>query len=133
MPLPEALRRLADHFHTATGLEVHLVLPTEPFDLPAAHHLTLYRAAQEALTNVQRHAQATQVWLVLTLHPDRLTLLIGDNGRGFPPEAERQGFGLRGLRERLEALGGTLDLEKRSGGGAQLHIALPCPQEGRDG
>jgi len=133
MPLPEALRRLAEHFRAATGLEVHLVLPSETFDLPAAHHLTLYRAAQEALTNVQRHAQAGQVWLVLTLHPDHLTLLIGDDGRGFPPEAEGRGFGLRGLRERLEALGGTLHLEERPGGGAQLHIALPRPQEGSDG
>jgi len=133
MPLPEALRRLAEHFRAATGLEVHLALPSETFDLPAAHHLTLYRAAQEALTNVQRHAQAGQVWLVLTLHPDHLTLLIGDDGRGFPPEAEEQGFGLRGLRERLEALGGTLHLEERPGGGAQLHIALPRPQEGSDG
>lgn len=133
MPLPEALRRLADHFREATGLEVHLVLPPEPFALPSAHHLTLYRAAQEALTNVQRHAQAGQVWLVLTLHPDHLTLLIGDNGRGFPPEAEKSGFGLRGLRERVEALGGTMHLEERPGGGAQLHIVLPISQEGSDG
>lgn len=133
MPLPEALRRLADHFHTATGLEVHLVLPPEPFDLPPIHHLTLYRAVQEALTNVQRHAQAGQVWLVLTLHPDHVTLLVGDDGRGFPPEAEEHGFGLRGLRERIEALGGDLHLEERPGGGAQLHITLPRPQAGRDG
>ncbi len=133
IPLPEALRRLADHFRAATGLEVHLVLPPEPFDLPPAHHLTLYRAAQEALTNVQRHAQAGRVWLVLTLHPDHITLLIGDDGQGFPPEAEKRGFGLRGLRERIEALGGTLHLEERPGGGAQLHIALPRPQAGNDG
>ncbi len=133
MPLPEALRRLADHFRAATGLEVSLLLPPEHFDLPAAHHLTLYRAAQEALTNIQRHAQAGQAWLVLTLHPDHLTLLIGDNGRGFPPKAEELGFGLRGLRERIEALGGTLHLEERTGGGAQLHITLPRPQVGGDG
>lgn len=131
MPLPEALRRLAEHFRAATGLEVHLALPTEPLDLPAAHHL--YRAAQEALTNIQRHAHASQVWLVLTVHPDRLTLLVGDNGRGFPPEAEEQGFGLRGLRERIEALGGTLRLEERTGGGAQLHLTLPRPEVGGDG
>lgn len=133
MPLPEALRRLADHFCAATGLEVHLVLPPEPFDLPPAHHLTLYRAAQEALTNVQRHAQAGRVWLVLTLHPGHITLLVGDDGQGFPPEAEGRGFGLRGLRERIEALGGTLYLEERPGGGAQLHVALPRSQAGSDG
>jgi len=133
MPLPEALRRLADHFRAATGLEVHLALPSEAFDLPAAHQLGLYRAVQEALTNVQRHAQARQVWLGLALHPDRLTLLVSDDGRGFPPEAEARGFGLRGMRERIEMLGGTLDLEERPGGGAQLRITLPCPLEGADG
>jgi signal transduction histidine kinase len=85
------------------------------------------------LTNVQRHAQARQVWLGLALHPDRLTLLVSDDGRGFPPEAEARGFGLRGMRERIEMLGGTLDLEERPGGGAQLRITLPCPLEGADG
>ncbi len=133
MPLSEALRRLADHFHAATGLEVHLALPPDSLDLPPAHHLTLYRAVQEALTNVQRHAQAGRVWLVLTLHPDHLNLLIGDDGRGIPPEAESSGFGLRGLRERIEALGGTLHLQERPGGGAQLRIVLPRFRAGSDG
>jgi signal transduction histidine kinase len=74
----------------------------------------LWHIAQEALTNVERHAGATAVTLRLTFEPpaapDRVALTISDNGRGLPPDAEnRPGhYGLRGMRERAEGLGGTL-------------------------
>ncbi|RMF31606.1 MAG: sensor histidine kinase, partial [Chloroflexi bacterium] len=123
--LDRALARLTAGFEEATGITVHLTLPNAMPTLPTAHRLALYRAAQEALTNVQRHAQADTVWLRLARRDGEIELLIGDDGVGFPANAEVGGFGLRGLRERAARLGGALRLESRPGGGAQLRFRLP--------
>ncbi len=128
LPLPKALTRLADDFEKATGLTVHRSLPETMPPLPPALHLTLYRTAQEALTNVQRHAEARQVWLTLHVDDDAVTLQIRDDGRGLPPDAEQHGFGLRGLRERATQLGGELRLESSVGEGTHLTLRLPLPE-----
>jgi signal transduction histidine kinase len=129
LQLRAALRRLATHFEEATGITVHLMLPDEKPDLPDAKRMALYRAAQEALTNVHRHAEARDVWLQLAWQDETVALLVGDNGKGLPAGDARSGFGLRGLRERAEQLGGELYLEPRSGGGTQLYFRLPLPVE----
>lgn len=133
LQLGSALRRLMDHFEEATGLTIHRVLPEEMPPLPDAHRLALYRAAQEALTNVQRHAGAEQVWLVLSAGDDAIALLVSDDGKGVMLAGETEGFGLRGLRERAEQLGGELHLEPRPGGGTQLSFRLPLPRKNDNG
>jgi signal transduction histidine kinase len=106
-------------------------LPEDLPPLPDTHRQALYRAAQEALTNVQRHAQASQVWLVLTVDGGAVSLLVGDDGVGLPPDdAPATGFGLRGLRERAAQLDGELYLEPRAGGGVQLSFRLPLEDSG---
>lgn len=131
--LQGALKRLVSHFEEATDITVNLMLPEEMPDLPKEHRLALYRAAQEALTNVQKHADAEQVWLMLTVHDDAVALLVSDDGKGISLSAEQAGFGLRGLRERAAQLGGELHLDPRPGGGSQVQFSLPLPQEGADG
>jgi signal transduction histidine kinase len=135
LSLPHALARLTAHFETATGITVHQVLPRaeELPDLPSTHRLALYRAAQEALTNIQRHAEAGQVWLVLSGEGPGLkgrdggavTLLVGDDGKGMSLAGDQAGFGLHGLRERAAQLGGEMHVEPRRGGGTQLSFRLP--------
>jgi signal transduction histidine kinase len=125
LQLRSSLRRLVGHFEGATGLTVHRVLPDAIPDLPAEYRMALYRAAQEALTNVQRHAGASQVWLVLTAGDEAITLLVGDDGRGLTLSGEEMGFGLQGMRERAAQLGGALYVEPRRGGGTQLSFRLP--------
>jgi signal transduction histidine kinase len=127
LQLGTSLRRLIDHFEKATGLTVNRALPDEMPALPETHRLALFRAAQEALTNVQRHAEASQVWLLLTVQDDSVTLLVGDDGRGLSTRNDRSGFGLRGLRERAAQLGGELHTEPRPGQGTQLSFRLPIP------
>jgi signal transduction histidine kinase len=127
--LRSSLKRLVVHFEEATALTVHQALPDRIPDLPADHRLTLYRMAQEALTNIQKHAGASQVWLVLTAHGRLITLLVSDDGRGTSISGDQPGFGLRGLRERAAQLGGSLHLEPRRGGGTQLSLRLPLPEE----
>jgi len=127
LSLPHALARLAAHFEQATGITVHQVLPRaeELPDLPGTHRLAVYRAAQEALTNVQRHAEAGQVWLVLSGDGGALTLLVGDDGKGLSLSGDQAGFGLHGLRERAAQLGGEMHIEPRRGGGTQVSFRLP--------
>jgi signal transduction histidine kinase len=126
-PLNAALARLAQTFQDSTGLAVHLDLPGALPALPEAHRLALYRAAQESLTNAQRHAAAKQVWLMVSAANGRITLTAADDGKGFGEQTATSegGYGLRGLRERAAQLGGELVLEMRPGGGAQVRFSLP--------
>jgi signal transduction histidine kinase len=128
LSLPVALTRLAQGFEKATGIKTNQSLPESLPPLSEAQRLALYRAAQEALTNVQRHAQAQQVWLELALENGMISLLVKDNGRGFEPEGRRDGFGLRGLRERAAHLKGECHLESSSGQGAQICFHLPLQE-----
>jgi signal transduction histidine kinase len=129
LELPSALRRLVAHFEEATDLTVHHVLPEQVPALPGPHRLAIYRAAQEALTNAQRHADASQVWLVLTVHEEAIALLVSDDGKGLSYPAGGAGFGLRGMRERAAQLGGDLHVEPRRGGGTQVSLRLPIHTE----
>ena len=94
--------------------------------LPLAHAETLWRVAQEALTNVERHAQARHVTVTLKVETHTVLMTIQDDGRGLPPNAENQSghFGLRGMRERVEGLGGTLTLTNNNGSNIQVSLPL---------
>jgi signal transduction histidine kinase len=133
LPLDAALRQLAESFQEGTGLQVHVRVSPDLPALSAAQRLALFRAAQEALTNAQRHARARNLWLDVAVNGREVALTAADDGQGFPaspsqdtaeslPEA---GFGLRGLRERAAQLGGALRLGPRPGGGALLTFSLP--------
>jgi signal transduction histidine kinase len=94
--------------------------------------LALYRAAQETLTNVQRHAKAQQIWVELKTQENCVALVVSDDGVGFPAETREATFGLHGLRERAAHMDGELRLETREGGGAQVKFILPLIEETDD-
>jgi signal transduction histidine kinase len=85
--------------------------------------MALYRVAQEGMTNIRRHANATQASIDVQCGRSSAHLVITDNGSGVPPGAE--GFGLRGMRERVELIGGSVALEANPGGGTRLAIVIP--------
>lgn len=116
-----ALLRLAER--TAGLLEVQLEA-SPPDNLSAAHAETLYRAAQEGVHNVLKHAHATRLWLRCSAAAGRVKLSLEDDGDGLP-EPLTSGFGLRSLRARAEGLGGTLRLSSRRPRGARLELELP--------
>jgi len=132
LPLATALQRLAAGFEQATSLPVHLEIPPELPALSQLKRLALYRAAQEALTNVQRHAQASQVWMALCLQDACVSLQIADDGVGFPEEVKVAAFGLRGMRERATQLNGELILDDGDAGGARIQFVLPLVEETQD-
>jgi len=120
LPLPEALRALT----VESGLPVTLRLAgtTRPL-APGIEH-ALFRSAQEALTNIRKHAGATAAEIALEFAPHgRVTLAVTDNGRGANGAAP-DGFGLVGIRERIEVLGGRVMSGNRPGGGYALTIEV---------
>ena len=130
-PLDIVLSDLSQTFQQKTGILTHFsVSPGFP-GLPETHRLALYRAAQEALTNVQRHAMAGNAWLQLSTADQKITLVIEDDGKGIESHnVHGASSGLLGLRERAKQLGGEMRLAERPGGGTQLTFALPLPEQG---
>ncbi len=111
--LRPALQALCVDFSQRTGLEVACQISPAADDLRPAIAEALWRITEEALTNVEKHAQAGSVTVSLACEPDAVTLRVADDGVGLPAGAEARPnrFGLRGMRERLEGLGGTLALQ----------------------
>jgi PAS domain S-box-containing protein len=103
-------------FHTR-GLEQKRLTP--------AVETALYRIVQEALTNVARHSRARRVSVVLERQDHQAILIVEDDGVGFDPDAATERLGLRGMEERIAALGGTLETESSPGQGSTLFARLP--------
>jgi len=103
--------------------KVHLALPPrrQACDASCAH--TIFRCVQEALTNTIRHARAETVWIELADDGDRLAIVIRDDGCGV--ETMKPGIGLSGLRERVEEIGGRIEIDSSSGRGFTLRASLP--------
>ena len=130
--LPEAVAALADETQAA-GIIAELRVAGAPRPLEPRAELTLYRAAQEGLTNVRKHARASRVDLTLDYDdPATVSLTIRDNGLGLGA-AEAPGFGLLGLEERARQLGGRLGTDAAPGGGYSLTITLPTPAAAPEG
>ncbi len=126
-PLPAALHELVTGWMKATGTPVFLRIDGDCAVLSTAARITLFRAVQESLTNIQKHARATRVEIHLNQMVDRVSLKVtnDDLGGGGRVEAVRSGFGLVGLRERAEALMGEFEVGPRTEGGFQVSLILP--------
>ncbi|MEW5788539.1 MAG: response regulator [Pseudomonadota bacterium] len=134
MGICPALEWLAEQFERHAGIPCLLSLPAHPEPLDESRATTLFRVAQEALTNVARHAQAGQVEMELAVEPSgACRLVIHDDGQGFELRHGAQGFGLLGMRERVNGLGGRLDIASRHGGGTRIQASLPAPGNGGTG
>ena len=96
-----------------------------PSNMNEALRVTVYRLVQECLTNVARHAEATQVTIHLTTENNQLNISVSDNGKGFEAH-DLSGFGLLGMRERVEGLGGTLQINSGESAGTQVSARLPA-------
>jgi signal transduction histidine kinase len=124
--LVAALQWMASRYEKRTGIECEFHTSRDSLQLPAGVPLVAYRTAQEALTNVSKHAQATRVRLDLLLAPDMLSLEISDNGHGLSNRdlAKAHSFGIRGLHERAVTIGGWVDLSS-SKKGTTLILSIP--------
>jgi signal transduction histidine kinase len=126
--LGPALRALVETFEEQSSLDVSLHLPHDMPEVPPDVALALFRAVQEALSNVARHSSATAAEVRLARRDGDLTLTISDNGRGFPEQdslagAARPSLGLAGMRERIAAVSGSVSLT--SDEGARVTVTIP--------
>ena len=96
---------------------------------------TIYRALQESLTNIARHSGAKSAWVLLRIEEETLRLEVEDDGRGMPPAAQtsKRSLGIKGMRERVQYHGGTLEVGQAPRGGARVKVRVPLkpsPSEG---
>ncbi|MES1168857.1 MAG: ATP-binding protein, partial [Oleiharenicola lentus] len=120
-PLPEALRELFVHSEPVPTF----ALEGAPRPLPPGIEHALFRAAQEGLTNIRKHAHANRALVRLDFRaPSHVVLELSDNGVGA--NGAHGGFGLQGLRERIEVIGGTLNAANRLEGGFALRVEVPA-------
>jgi signal transduction histidine kinase len=122
-PLRTALEGLAAET-SAAGVPTELRVDGSARMLSPDSEESLFRAAQEGLTNVRKHADATSARVLLHFGDDTVCLEVSDDGRGLP-STPQQGFGLIGLRERATRLGGRLDVTPSPGGGTTLLVEVP--------
>ncbi len=128
--IPEALIPLVTESRQS-GLPTELTVLGEPRPLSPALELALYRAVQEGLTNIQKHARATHVTIWLEYREQDVRLQVEDNGHGVSMDfdVDRNGtgkhYGLFGLRERIQLLGGEMRIESAPGAGFRFEIILP--------
>lgn len=129
LPGPERIGALAEAFREQSGLPVALRVLGEPRELPPEARLAVYRTAQEALTNVRRHATSERVDVRLDYGPDSTVLVIEDHAIPGSPAATEiglvGGYGLTGMRERAELLGGEL-LAQPTSTGFRVELRLPA-------
>ncbi|WP_328612210.1 sensor histidine kinase [Amycolatopsis sp. NBC_00345] len=124
--LQEALRRQASRLADETAMDVKCEVDSSLPVLATALEVVLLRGAQEALTNVRKHAAATTVLIRLSAVDSSVRLLVRDNGAGFSPAEPTDGFGLRGMRSRVEQVGGRLTVRSGRGDGTELELEVPA-------
>jgi signal transduction histidine kinase len=121
-------QRLLDLASVSCGLDVADDLPEHPLDPKFRQEIFL--AFKEALTNIVRHAQATQVWLRISVREERLTVELADNGRGFNSHEYKTGDdGLTNMKERLKSLGGDCEITSKIQSGTTLRFQAPLPKK----
>jgi two-component system sensor histidine kinase UhpB len=128
--LEASLRTLAEGWSRRHGITCSVQVDPCCERLADEVRVALYRVAQEALTNVARHAAATEAHLVLAPDPDgqALLLTVDDDGRGMPAEKSRSGLGLFGMTERVAILGGSLAVAPSPRGGVRVAVRVPAPR-----
>jgi signal transduction histidine kinase len=123
--LPGALRRVTERLGAETGIEVTFTADGEPRPLPATLDVVLLRVAQETLANVRKHAEARTVRVSLRYSGGTVSLQISDDGRGFAVDGATNGYGLRGMRERLGQVNGRIEVTSAPGAGTCVRAEVP--------
>ncbi|RJX68383.1 histidine kinase [Vibrio sinensis] len=124
--LQAALNSLLQDFKAHSGVEVEMSLSTQQGKLQSEVATTLYRVAQESLNNIEKHAQAHRVSVILQQMGNMLQLIIRDDGVGFDAAStlRQNGIGLRNMRERVEFIGGDFELSSEPGFGTEITVLL---------
>ena len=124
--LPEAITGMSERWSAACGVAVGVETTGDPRPMLADVEVALFRVAQEALTNVAKHAKASRVGLTLSYMDDVVLLDVRDDGVGFDPDVANGGFGLSSMRQRLLRVAGSLEIESSPGEGTAVNASVPA-------
>jgi chemotaxis family two-component system sensor kinase Cph1 len=133
--LESALARHIEDVSKKAGLQIDFqyISPNGQQRLPSRIEVPLFRIAQEAITNMIRHAGATHASVVILRQNQEITMLVEDNGRGFNPamvqDKSNRCLGLIGMRERVNLLGGSFVIESVAGEGTTIRVRIPLSEE----
>lgn len=129
--LRAALEHLVQQFGERCGIDCVFHADRDEYELDSDRSIAVFRLVQEALTNISRHARASHVDIRMEEVEDELHLLIQDDGVGFDSHARRKGFGLLGMSERVNMLGGEMNVDSRRG--VRISVILPLNDDPPDG
>lgn len=122
--LTVVLNKLIQEYEKTTGIQIIAEI-TLTSSLSTEVSTAIYRVIQEALTNISKHSYADKVYLILKERTTGILVSIKDNGQGFYPQENTTGFGIQGMRERVEVLGGHLDLTSQPDKGCKIQFIIP--------
>jgi signal transduction histidine kinase len=122
--LTKAVHQLVEQVQHNSKISVHLDIDLPSIPLQTSHQI--YCIFQEGFTNIQKHANTETVYLKGKKTSDTIFLKLTDKGCGFNPQAAHQGFGLRGMEERVQIMGGSLSIDSAPGQGTQIQVVIPC-------
>jgi PAS domain S-box-containing protein len=127
--LAAAIEWHLNEFEKRSGVQTHFNYPEEERQLPGPVKTNLYRIFQESLTNVARHAQASEVTVNLAQQDGQITLTIKDNGQGFDQHlaGKKRTLGILGMKERAAMMGGTYEIQSEPGIGTNISVVIPLP------
>lgn len=126
------LRRYVERFQEKTSIPVSLNVTGTEKQFDSHIDVIVFRAAQELLSNAREHSQASQIQVSVDMEHERVTVVVEDNGSGFYPEEvlnNRDKIGLSSLRERIDMLGGTMDIQSSIGQGTRVELTIPAVPE----
>lgn len=123
-PLELKIRALVDDFRSSTGMTIRSKIAHCP-QVSSQIEKTIYRIVQEALTNIAKYAEATEVEIELNVTEAKVYLSVQDNGKGFKLNKNTAGFGLKGMQERVNAVQGYLNLQASPGAGCRIVVEIP--------
>jgi signal transduction histidine kinase len=136
--LVSALQWYVQEFEKRRAISTEFVVQGQRTRLPAEYEIVLFRIIQEALTNIAKHARATQAEVRLEFYLAQIAVTISDNGRGFDPKAAlygkrpHSGWGLLGIQERALLLGGQCEFDSQPGQGTRVRVKVPLMMEAID-
>ena len=125
--LAEVLEELIMKLTVGTAVQATFTLQGEPRKLPPETETNFLRVGQEALTNAIRHARPSKFDVLLAFGERELRLSMRDNGCGFDPDSQSSGFGLQGMAERAESMGGQFSIQSANGKGTTVSVTIPLP------
>jgi len=132
--LAVAIEWLAQDFQKRTGIKCSVSIDPSELRLDADMSFSIYRIVQETFTNISRHAEASRVTVSLRQSPDRVELVVRDNGKGITQEqlAKPNSYGLLGIRERAYHWRGEALITGRKGQGTTVKVSIPLMEKGKD-